>query len=178
MTIGSDEFWYTDQQLRRRNSLTIKTRSSSIDISYFAIFPGRRSQLELYIETEKSDSVSKIYIYIIIGVVGLLLVVITVLLCTFCRRLNCCLNCSCCKTSSKTLELSINFDKPPETAYTPNKNKYNQENCPICLYTFDEDTQIRALECEHIFHGECIRTWFDKRNNKICPLCNKNPNET
>ena len=178
MTITSDESSYTDQQLRRDRNFKIKTRSNSIEVSYIARVPGRRSKLDLYIETEKDDpSGSKIYIYIIGAVIGLLLVVIAILLCKFCPRLNCCLNCSCCKTSSEIFELSNIFDKFPETTYTPKKNKYNQNDCAICLCPFEENTQIRILECGHIFHGICIVTWFTKRNNDICPLCNKNLNE-
>lgn len=42
------------------------------------------------------------------------------------------------------------------------------EDCPICLQEITQE-QNRKLECGHIFHKECLNTWFT--NNYTCPIC-------
>ena len=55
------------------------------------------------------------------------------------------------------------------------------ETCSICRDNFDENSVVRRLGCEHIFHIGCIDTWFE--TNIRCPLCrldlrdNENENE-
>ena len=44
--------------------------------------------------------------------------------------------------------------------------------CSICLEKyFDEEDlkKVVSLKCKHLFHKECIDTWF--RINKNCPMC-------
>ena len=54
------------------------------------------------------------------------------------------------------------------------------ETCSICRDNFDENSVVRRLGCEHIFHIGCIDTWFESIR---CPLCrldlrdNENENE-
>lgn len=45
----------------------------------------------------------------------------------------------------------------------------NQETCSICRDNFSELSVVRKLSCGHIFHIECIDTWFE--TNIRCPLC-------
>ena len=40
------------------------------------------------------------------------------------------------------------------------------ETCPIC---FDEVGTGVQLKCEHMFHEQCIGTWFMKKTT--CPMC-------
>jgi len=57
------------------------------------------------------------------------------------------------------------------------KRKLNNDEifnkCSICLDYFIEnywyDQYIIELECEHIFHTDCIKKWLIKQPN--CPLC-------
>lgn len=45
--------------------------------------------------------------------------------------------------------------------------------CSICLEDFKVGTKVvRIKECKHMYHEECILTWF--REKKICPNCNAN----
>jgi len=50
-------------------------------------------------------------------------------------------------------------------------NEQNEDDCCICLdnlgYKYVE------LECKHIFHLECIDTWFRENNTATCPYCKK-----
>jgi hypothetical protein len=43
--------------------------------------------------------------------------------------------------------------------------------CSICLEEYDEDMKICKLRCSHIYHKECIMSWF--KNHNECPLCRK-----
>ncbi len=44
------------------------------------------------------------------------------------------------------------------------------KECSICL-NFLEDSPCKNLDCSHVFHTECIDTWFTSNNS--CPLCRK-----
>ena len=45
----------------------------------------------------------------------------------------------------------------------------NHETCSICRDNFEENSIVRRLGCEHIFHIGCIDTWLE--TNIRCPLC-------
>ena len=42
--------------------------------------------------------------------------------------------------------------------------------CSICLDEFKEDDILKKLNCEHIFHKDCLEPWLNN-NNRNCPLC-------
>lgn len=42
----------------------------------------------------------------------------------------------------------------------------------ICLEEFDDASEIRGLECRHVFHQQCLDDWFG-RWNEYCPLCHR-----
>ena len=42
--------------------------------------------------------------------------------------------------------------------------------CSICLDDFKEDDILKKLNCEHIFHKDCLEPWLNN-NNRNCPLC-------
>ena len=47
----------------------------------------------------------------------------------------------------------------------------NQEICCVCQDIVDNGEQVYELpECNHMFHTNCIMTWFRAQNN-ACPLC-------
>ena len=41
--------------------------------------------------------------------------------------------------------------------------------CSICLLGFDDGDRIGALQCQHMFHVDCLKLWLTRRN--VCPLC-------
>lgn len=41
--------------------------------------------------------------------------------------------------------------------------------CSICLDEYKINDKIMILDCEHIYHKECIKLWLDKNDN--CPIC-------
>ena len=58
------------------------------------------------------------------------------------------------------------------------ESKNNQptkcNDCMVCLYPMNESDHTVTTNCGHIFHTECISTWYDstKQTNKFnCPAC-------
>lgn len=45
-------------------------------------------------------------------------------------------------------------------------------NCSICLNDIKFKDK-RTLSCEHVFHNDCIKTWFMIKKNE-CPICKCN----
>lgn len=60
-----------------------------------------------------------------------------------------------------------------------------KSNCAICLRIVDSDTcscdisesdsylskNYLKLDCEHVFHRDCVVSWFIYSQNFFCPLC-------
>uniref|UniRef100_A0A7S1IYE8 RING-type domain-containing protein n=1 Tax=Eutreptiella gymnastica TaxID=73025 RepID=A0A7S1IYE8_9EUGL len=49
------------------------------------------------------------------------------------------------------------------------KNLTNVKDCPICLEAFQPASRCQMLQCEHVFHEDCLVPWLLK--NKKCPCC-------
>lgn len=47
--------------------------------------------------------------------------------------------------------------------------KIKEENCSICMEQFQDNEIIVQLECNHLFHKNCVDPWKEK--NEKCPLC-------
>ena len=43
--------------------------------------------------------------------------------------------------------------------------------CSICLGAYKEGQQLFVLKCGHVYHEDCILTWFDQ--DIVCPICRK-----
>lgn len=43
-------------------------------------------------------------------------------------------------------------------------------DCSICLCKFEESDVVRILQCEHVYHSECLDPWLTQ-NNASCPAC-------
>ncbi|KAJ0228671.1 RING-H2 finger protein ATL5 [Hirschfeldia incana] len=62
------------------------------------------------------------------------------------------------------------LEKIPVFVYSFETHKSPPEECSVCLSEFEEEDEGRVLpECGHVFHVECIDTWFRSRSS--CPLC-------
>lgn len=48
--------------------------------------------------------------------------------------------------------------------------KTDEKTCSICLDEFDKESKIRKINCQHLFHSECIDKWLLENNYK-CPVC-------
>ena len=45
--------------------------------------------------------------------------------------------------------------------------------CAICITEFEDDEDVRVMQCDHFFHQDCIDPYLEKYNN-ICPMCRGN----
>ncbi|KFK35439.1 hypothetical protein AALP_AA5G284500 [Arabis alpina] len=62
------------------------------------------------------------------------------------------------------------LEKIPIFVYSVKTHKTPLEECSVCLSEFEEEDEGRVLpKCGHVFHVECIDTWFRSRSS--CPLC-------
>ncbi|KAK8941510.1 hypothetical protein KSP40_PGU021657 [Platanthera guangdongensis] len=43
------------------------------------------------------------------------------------------------------------------------------EVCAVCLEEMVAGVEVVWTPCEHLFHGECLRRWFERAGS--CPLC-------
>tara|TARA_A100001015_G_C15003490_1_gene719619 strand:- start:337 stop:816 length:480 start_codon:yes stop_codon:yes gene_type:complete len=70
-----------------------------------------------------------------------------------------------------------NFKKknePKIIIYSQYNNSFNDDNmCSICLENLEKN--LVQLKCGHIFHKNCIDTWYKSQKN-TCPIC-RNINE-
>ena len=54
-----------------------------------------------------------------------------------------------------------------------NEHQEKYSSCVVCSDTFTNDHKVKQLQCEHIFHVECIDTWL-RTYSAQCPLCKQN----
>lgn len=45
----------------------------------------------------------------------------------------------------------------------------DEQSCTICYLSIDDGDRVGALECDHVFHVDCLKAWLSRRN--VCPLC-------
>ena len=46
-----------------------------------------------------------------------------------------------------------------------------ETNCIICFQTLEDGCCVGNLQCDHVFHVDCLRSWLQRRN--VCPLCQR-----
>lgn len=77
------------------------------------------------------------------------------------------------KTDDAKLLMSL-YDKHfRRIKYTGTGNRFNHQNCVVCLCDFETGDNLRKLgPCKHIFHEQCLNMWLGK--DKSCPFCKEN----
>eukprot|EP00002_Diphylleia_rotans_P015785 TRINITY_DN3057_c0_g1_i10.p1 TRINITY_DN3057_c0_g1~~TRINITY_DN3057_c0_g1_i10.p1 ORF type:complete len:127 (+),score=11.39 TRINITY_DN3057_c0_g1_i10:857-1237(+) len=58
------------------------------------------------------------------------------------------------------------MSKLKTTTGTP---KDTQTQCQICFDNFSVGTKVTTLPCEHSYHYDCIKKWFE--SHRTCPIC-------
>eukprot|EP01138_Halocafeteria_seosinensis_P001052 gb/GECG01001076.1/.p1 GENE.gb/GECG01001076.1/~~gb/GECG01001076.1/.p1 ORF type:complete len:685 (+),score=63.49 gb/GECG01001076.1/:1-2055(+) len=58
---------------------------------------------------------------------------------------------------------------PEEATQSVNHVSWHQDTCTICYVEFEDQEELAALPCEHVFHMDCIKEWLRRKPN--CPLC-------
>ena len=78
--------------------------------------------------------------------------------------------------------INVNFDdvkvtidkneigKICEKKYKDCESSSTQTQCIICLCDYDQEDIIRILQCNHIFHKDCIDKWL-LNEKTYCPIC-------
>ena len=59
--------------------------------------------------------------------------------------------------------------------FIPSTRKLFESNktiCTLCNTVMNEKDSSTMHECDHSFHNECLRKWFDKKVDLKCPICN------
>lgn len=49
------------------------------------------------------------------------------------------------------------------------EDETGEVSCVICFSGIDDGDRVGALNCKHIFHVDCLKSWLVRRNT--CPLC-------
>ena len=49
------------------------------------------------------------------------------------------------------------------------KKTNSSQECVICMEAIDNNAVY--LDCCHVFHKKCIRTWWNYSIYKSCPIC-------
>ena len=48
-------------------------------------------------------------------------------------------------------------------------NEYTNNKCAVCTEEFEKNEKVSCLDCQHIFHSECLMPWLEIQNT--CPNC-------
>eukprot|EP01024_Parvocaulis_polyphysoides_P044418 TRINITY_DN40945_c0_g1_i1.p1 TRINITY_DN40945_c0_g1~~TRINITY_DN40945_c0_g1_i1.p1 ORF type:complete len:264 (+),score=48.86 TRINITY_DN40945_c0_g1_i1:85-792(+) len=59
--------------------------------------------------------------------------------------------------------------KIPIIQITEQNNSLKGEKCTICLEEYGMGECTKKLPCNHVYHAECIDTWFAQK--VVCPIC-------
>lgn len=65
----------------------------------------------------------------------------------------------------------ISKRKRSDSEHEVQEKKIRQSICHICLDALEKKKNV-TLECEHLFHYKCIKTWLGYK--KTCPVCHHN----
>lgn len=61
----------------------------------------------------------------------------------------------------------IFVEVPPEIFNIDKKDRINE--CVVCLDSYEKNTKVIKLSCDHIIHENCWNKW--KEQNASCPIC-------
>lgn len=45
----------------------------------------------------------------------------------------------------------------------------NDNTCIICRDKMEQITQLKKLQCKHVFHTKCLKRWIQRQ--QTCPIC-------
>lgn len=64
---------------------------------------------------------------------------------------------------------NINLKIPNFLINQDNIDQYKNQQCSICCSEYDIGDNVSKLNCDHLFHYNCIKEWGCY--NQTCPLC-------
>ncbi|KAE8413973.1 hypothetical protein BDV36DRAFT_266909 [Aspergillus pseudocaelatus] len=66
----------------------------------------------------------------------------------------------------------ITWWRSVQTERSPLKDYDRVFDCAICLEPVSKRCPIHTLPCRHVFHSQCLETWF-LNYHYTCPMCQK-----
>lgn len=78
-----------------------------------------------------------------------------------------------CLLRSETFKQDFQTQVPPIRFDSVFSSNTTDQECLVCLTTFEHESMINHLRCGHVFHKKCLDKWLDYWNI-TCPLC-RNP---
>ena len=86
---------------------------------------------------------------------------ISVILCIFNKH-------GCCRKCKDKYKMYMERKKLNKYIIYENMN----DICPICIEDFGKETIVK-LDCNHVYHKDCLEMWIINNNNDECPYCRK-----
>lgn len=75
------------------------------------------------------------------------------------------------KTKRYTLGLDLEGARTEQKVPEDDDDSLQLPTCAICFVPFEEGDRVGALECQHDFHSDCLKSWLSRKN--ACPLCSQ-----
>lgn len=140
------------------------------DYLYVAIInDGQESEITFEVWYQENRKHSDILgtLYVILSVVGIVILIIG-MICIFrkkCRR-------PIAKIQSDLIGISHELmSKQFPIMKFSNVRSPSNTTCSICFETYNHNSCIRRLYCDHLFCAMCIEEWF--KTSKTCCLCKR-----
>jgi len=65
------------------------------------------------------------------------------------------------------------MDMDSNDDHDDNGNDNEDVVCTICIMEIEDGDRVAVLDCNHLFHSDCLKSWIKRKNT--CPLC-QSPN--
>ncbi|EIW73196.1 hypothetical protein TREMEDRAFT_56147 [Tremella mesenterica DSM 1558] len=69
---------------------------------------------------------------------------------------------------AKVIETKLWDEVEPEE-----KGMVKDLTCSVCHDEYEPDSLIGVTPCKHMYHQECLDTWFSQPNIASCPMCRR-----
>ncbi|CAG9325237.1 unnamed protein product [Blepharisma stoltei] len=143
--------------------LDVKMMSNMIYMALYNDLNCTSENFNLYVKLSGSSLEENDILVYVLPTLGVLLFIIVVILGVMYYKHR--------RHRKRSIGLSLTKinEKFPLVQYSEVSSKTSDKNCAICLDEFLENSLVRKLYCNHIFHDHCIKRWL--KMSKICYIC-------
>ena len=64
------------------------------------------------------------------------------------------------------------FDEKYDTIHVCLTENNIKDECAICIEEIQDGDKCKILQCNHVYHENCIKKWVVFKNKQTCPMCN------